>query len=167
MATITPGTGGTCKSSTAEGQLQEILSYICLRQAQTANNPGGVTNVTGSHNQQTLTFAGTYRFTVNHAINGSGQLLLTAEPYLVGTNFQPGTGGTFKANTPEGYALEVLMYLQNLERNPSLNPQNRNFISGSYNSDTGRYEGSYSVPVIYSVDAGSGIINYGANPYLL
>lgn len=167
MASITPGTGGTCKSTTAEGQLQEILSFICLKQAQTTYNPGGVTNVTGIHNQQTLTYAGTYRFSVTHAIDGSGQLVLTTEPYLVGTNFTPGTGGTFKANTPEGYALEVLMYLQNLERNPTLNPQNRNFISGSYNSDTGRYEGSYSVPIQFNIDAGNGLINYADLPYLL
>lgn len=167
MASVTPGVDGTCKSSTAEGHLHEVLTFIALKQAQTLTNPSGITNVTGSHNQQSLVYAGTYRFTVSQSISAEGALVLTAESYLVGTNFMPGTGGTFKGNTPEKYALEVLMHLQGLEQDPALNPQNRNFISGTYNSDNQRYEGSYSIPVILGVDAVSGVVNYGANPYLL
>jgi hypothetical protein len=86
---------------------------------------------------------------------------------LVGSAFQVGTGGTFKGNSPEKYALEVLMFLQNLERDPTKNPSSRNFVTGTYNSDTGLYQGSFSLPVIFNLDAGTGVVSYGADPYLL
>lgn len=167
MTTVTPGTGGTIKSTTAEGQAHEILSFISLKQSSEVTNPGQVTNVLGVHDQQALIFSGTYQFSVSQVIDGTGNLTLSVNPYLIGAGFQVGTGGTFKGNSPEKYALEVLMYLQNLERNPTLNPSNRNFIAGTYNSDTGLYQGSFSLPVIMGIDAGSGIVNYGADPYLL
>lgn len=167
MATVTPGTGGTIKSTTAEGQAHEILSFIALKQQSEVTNPGQVFNVLGGHDQQALTYSGTYQFSVAQTIAAGGALTLTANTYLIGTAFQEGTGGTFSGNSPERYALEVLMYLQTLERNPALNPSNRNFITGTYNSDTGLYQGSFSLPVILGIDAGSGVVNYGADPYLL
>lgn len=167
MATVTPGTGGTIKSTTAEGQAHEILSFISLRQLSEVTNPGQVTNVLANHDQQALLFSGTYQFSVSQAIDGNGGLVLSVNPYLVGSAFQEGSGGTFKGNSPEKYALEVLMYLQNLERTPASNPSSRNYVTGTYNSDTGLYQGSFSLPVILGIDAGSGVVNYGADPYLL
>lgn len=167
MATVTPGTGGTIKSTTAEGQAHEILSFIGIKQRSLSTNPGEVTNVNGQHDQQALIFSGSYQFSVAQTISASGALTLEAVPYLVGSAFQVGTGGTFKGNSPEKYALEVLMYLQSLELNPATNPQNRNFITGTYNSDTSIYQGSFSIPVLMAIDAASGVVNYGANPYLL
>lgn len=167
MASVTPGTGGTIKSTTAEGQAHEILSFISLKQLSDVINPGQVSNVLATHDQQARTFSGTYQFSVSQAIDGGGSLTLSANSYLVGPGFQEGTGGTFKGNTPEKYALEVLMYLQNLERTPALNPSSRNFVTGTYNSDTGLYQGSFSLPVIMGIDASSGVVNYGADPYLL
>jgi len=167
MATVTPGTGGTIKSTTAEGQAHEIVSFISLKQASEVTNPGQVFNVLGNHDQQALLFSGTYQFSVTQAIDGNGGLVLSVNPYLVGPGFQQGTVGTFKGNTPEKYALEVLMYLQNLERNLTSNPSARNYVTGTYNSDTGLYQGSFSLPVIMGVDAATGIVNYGADPYLL
>ncbi|WP_156119955.1 hypothetical protein [Leptolyngbya sp. KIOST-1] len=123
--------------------------------------------MTGTHNQQSLIYSGTYRFDVTQTINSAGHLELEAQPFLVGANFQVGSSGTFKGNSPEKYALEVLMYLQNLENTPGLNPQNRNFVSGTYNSDNQRYEGSFSIPVTFSLNPTTGVISYGANPYLL
>lgn len=167
MATVTPGVGGTIKSTTAEGQAHEILSFISLKQNSEVTNPGQVTNVLGSHDQQALLFSGTYQFSVTQSIDGSGNLNLSTNPYLIGAGFQEGSGGTFKGNSPEKYALEVLMYLQNLERDPAKNPSNRNYVTGTYNSDTGLYQGSFSLPVIMGIDAASGVVNYGADPYLL
>ncbi|MFQ4134759.1 hypothetical protein PGN35_000395 [Nodosilinea sp. PGN35] len=167
MATVTPGTGGTIKSTTAEGQAHEILTFLGIKQRNLTTNPGEIAKVTGQHDQQALIYSGTYEFSVTQSISASGSLTLEAVPYLVGTGFQVGTGGTFKGNSPEKYALEVLMYLQSLELNPVLNPQNRNLITGTYNSDTGLYQGSFSIPVILAIDAASGVVNYGANPYLL
>lgn len=167
MAVITPGSGGTCKSTTAEGQLHEVLSFISLKQANTTTNPEGATNVSGTHNQQALVFTGTYRFSVSQSIGEGGSIVLTANSYLVGPNFYPGTGGTFSGNTPEKYALEVLMYIQSLEAVAGLNPQNRNFMTGTYNIDNQTYQGSFTIPVSLSIAPESGAVLYDAVPYLL
>lgn len=167
MASVTPGLGGTCKSTTAEGQLHEVLTFIALKQANTTTNPEGATPITGSHNQQSLVYSGRYRFSVIQAIGAGGSIVLTADSFLVGPNFYPGTGGTFSGNTPEKYALEVLMYLQLLESDGALNPQNRNFITGTYNIDNRVYEGAFTVPVSLSIAPDSGHVLYEAVPYLL
>lgn len=167
MATVTPGMGGTIKSTTAEGQAHEILSFISLKQLSEVTNPGQVSNVLAGHDQQAQLFNGTYQFSVSQVIDGSGNLTLSVNSYLVGSGFQVGTGGTFKGNSPEKYCLEALMYLQNLERDPTKNPSSRNYVTGTYNSDTGLYQGSFSLPIIFSLDAGTGVVNYGADPYLL
>lgn len=167
MAIVTPGTGATCKSATAEGQLHEILSFLAHHQGHSSTNPENVINVTATHSQQGRTYSGTYRFNAVQTITMDGHLEIEATPYLVGTNFLVGTGGTFKGNSPEKYALEILMYMQIKENNESTNPQNRNFITGSYNSDTGRYEGSFSLPVSFALDASNGNVAYSASEYLL
>jgi hypothetical protein len=151
----------------AEGQAHEILSFIALRQQSESNNPGQVNNVLGSHDQQALLYSGTYQFSVVQSIDGAGNLNLSVNPYLIATGFQQGTGGTFKGNSPEKYCLEVLMFLQNLERNPALNPSSRNYVTGTYNSDTGLYQGSFSLPVVLSLEATTGVVTYEADPYLL
>lgn len=166
MAVVTPGTGGTCKATTAEGQLQEILSFLSIKQADAVSNPNEVTNVYASHDQTAQLFTGTYRFTVTQSIGANGSLTLQTSPYLVNTGFAVGTDGTFKSTLPEAYALEVLMYLQALEQNTTANPANRNNITGSYNSDTGLYEGSFSIPCVVALDALTGATEYTAEPYL-
>lgn len=78
-----------------------------------------------------------------------------------------GTGADLKSDTKEGLALEALMSLQAIERNPGLNPDNRNFITGTYNSDTGVFAGTYSFPVAQVIDAATGQIRLEATEYLL
>ena len=109
MAVVLPGDNGTCKSATAEGQLHEVISFLALHQGHTDTNPDAVTNVTANHNQQGKTFSGTYRFNALQSITSDGHLEIEVQPYLVGTGFQVGTGGTFKGNSPEKYCLEILM----------------------------------------------------------
>lgn len=167
MASVTPGTGGSIKSTTAEGQAHEILSFIALKQLSEVTNPGQVSNVLSGHDQQARLFNGTYQFSVSQVIDGSGNLTLSINSYLVGSGFQVGTNGTFKGNSPEKYCLEVLMFLQNLERDPTKNPSSRNYVTGTYNSDTGLYQGSFSLPCLFNLDAATGVVSYGADPYLL
>lgn len=145
----------------------EILSFISAAQADSVKNPTGAANIVATHNQSTRIYSGSYRFDVAQAITGDGTLELEAQPYLVASGFTPGTGGTFKGTTPEKYALEVLMYLQLRENTPSLNPDNRNFVSGTFNSDNGRYDGTFSLPITFTLDPSTGAIIYSASPYLL
>lgn len=76
------------------------------------------------------------------------------------------TGDDLKATTAEGLALEALMRLQGLERTAAKNPNNRNFVTGSYNSDTGLFTGTYSFPVTQTIDATTGNLTLVADEYL-
>lgn len=62
------------------------------------------------------------------------------------------------ATTAEGATLELLMYLQNKERDATANPQGRNFVTGTYNSDTGTYSGTYSFPCTLTINATGQIV---------
>lgn len=72
---------------------------------------------------------------------------------------------TIGATTAEGAALEVLMYLQSLERDTAKNPQGRNFVTGTYNSDTGIYSGTFSFPCTLALNP-DGSIKLSADEYL-
>lgn len=144
----------------------EIISFLAIKQADVVSNPNEATKVYGSHDQNALVFAGTFELDTAQTIGADGSLTLAATAYLINTGFAPGTTGTFKSTTPEAYALEVLMYLQALEQTEGANPANRNFITGSYNSDTGLYQGSFSIPCTVALDAATGAIEYTATPYL-
>ncbi|MBD1925758.1 hypothetical protein H6F74_05605 [Trichocoleus sp. FACHB-90] len=76
------------------------------------------------------------------------------------------TGADLKADTAEGLALESLMQLQAIERTTARNPDNRNFVTGTYNSDTGIYSGTFSFPVAQTIDPATGNLVLAATPYL-
>lgn len=165
MATITPGTGGSLTSNTAEGQAVEALIYLQSRELNTAANPSGEDRITASIDIDVQTLTGSYRLPAVQSINSQGQLVIAAQSYLSGGGFTPGAGGTFKSTSIEAYVLEALMYLQFLEAQPQKNPQARNFVQGSYNADSATYSGTFSLPVSISLAAG-GKIEIQANEYL-
>ncbi len=165
MATITPGTAGTFTSTTAEGQALEAIIWLQQREASDAANPNGENRIDGSIDIDLATFAGTFRIPATQSLNNQGQLILAASTYLSSGVFTPGSGGTFKSTTIEGYVLEVLMYLQILELQPAKNPQSRNYVTGSYNSDTRVYTGTFNFPVSLALVNGS--IQTSASEYLL
>lgn len=166
MATITPGTGATIKSSSAEGQALEILTYLQLQEASAVRNPLAANNIVGSIDLDQKVFSGTYSIPANQVVSNTGGLSINAATYLSGVIFSPGTDGTFKSATPEAYALEVLMALQVIEQTAGRNPDGFNNITGTYNSDTKVYSGTFSIPVVVAID-NSGAVSVSANPYLI
>lgn len=166
MATITPGTTGTFTSTTAEGQALEALIFLQLRELTPLANPTSEDRITATIDTDTKTLSGSYRLPATQAINSQGQLVISAQPYLNGGAFTPGQNGTFKSTTIEAYCLEVLMYLQFLESQPAKNPNNRNFVAGSYNADSATYSGTFSLPIELTLD-GAGVVGVVATEYLL
>lgn len=167
MATIAPGSAGSFTATTAEGRLLEALTYLASQEAIEAKNPSARIAVLASLSLDEKTFNGTYNLPAEQTIAGDGSLRIVAAPYLINSAVVPGSDSpTFKSTLPEAYALEVLMYVQFLERQPSKNPNNSNFVSGTYNSDAGIYQGSFSLPVNYSL-ADGGMIEFSAQEYLL
>jgi hypothetical protein len=168
MATITPGSGATIKSNTAEGQLHELCTYLEINEAlYSASNPTAtIDNVTGNHLQNAATFSASFSIPVQQTINADGQIVYSATDYLNNLSFTSGSGGTFKSPTCAGYFIEVVIYLQNLEINFATNPEKRNYISGTFNSDSTVFSGAISLPITISID-NSGRVVYTAKEYLV
>lgn len=166
MATVTPGTNGTFKSLTAEGQAVEALVYLQSRENTPSANPTSENRIDVSMDLGLQTFTGLFRLPASQSINGAGQLVIQAETYVNGGTFQAGGGGTFKSATVEAYCLEVLMHLQVLELQSAKNPNNRNYVTGTFNADTGTYSGSFNLPITTSLDA-DGSVKVQASEYLL
>lgn len=166
MATITPGTGAAIGATTAEAQAKAALNWLNQRENTSGANPNGEDRINASYDTDLFTYAGNYSIPAAQTINSSGQLVIEAVPYLNGGAFSPGTDGTFKSATIEGYVLETLMYLQGLELQASKNPNNRNYVTGSYNADTRTYAGTFSLPVTQVIEA-DGSSKFSAVEYLL
>lgn len=165
MAEITPGTGGTLKSVTAEAIAVEAIIYLRQQERDANKNPNGTNGVNWSITDSGTTFAGDFNLKAQQSISATGGLAIIAQPYLTGTSFLPGTGGTIKSTYPEAAVLECLMYLQALEADPSKNTNNRNFVTGTFNSDTGQYRGTFSLPVSAALGS-DGELTITASEYL-
>lgn len=167
MATITPGTDSTFKTGTAEGRAIEAICYLQLQESLTENNSSGRDAIQATFDLSDNTFSGTYAIPAEQGFSANGGLTISAVPYLQNVSISPGTNApTFKSQTLEAYVLEVLMYLQAWERNTVKNPQSRNYITGSFNSDTGIYQGTFTLPISLVLDA-TGKASFSAVEYLL
>lgn len=166
MAVISPGTVGTFRSSTAEGRAVEVIVYVGNVQKVVANNPDALSIVTTTFNQSEDTISGSFSIPAEQTVSTGGSLAIAAKLSLIGVPIAPGGDEpTFKSSDPCSYLLEVLMFLQYVERISTRNPQSRNYISGTYNSDTGIYSGSFQLPVSFNVDE-MGAIQITAQEYL-
>lgn len=154
MATITPGTGGTIKQATIEGQVIETLTLLQLMESDTSKNSSARNAVTLNLNLNTNEFVASFVIPVVQSFNTDGSIKLAAQIYLTGVTFAAGSDGTYKSTTLEAYSLEVLMALQFQEQITAKNPQARNLISGAYDSDTGLYSGALNLPITYALNNG-------------
>ncbi len=168
MATISPGSGGTFTSTTAEQRCLEALAFLHRAERDATLNSTTIRAIAGSFSLDTQTFSGTYSIPCQQTISATGGLAIAAVPYLSGVIFNPGTGEkTLNSTAIEAYALEALQYLQWLESQSSRNPQDRNYVSGSFNAENGLYSGTFSLPITFTFDAAAGGgINFDAAPYL-
>lgn len=165
MATITPGTGGTIKQATIEGQVIEVLTLLQLTETDSSKNSSGRNVITLNINLNTNEFVASFVLPVNQTFNSDGSIKLSAQTFLTGVTFAPGTGGTYKSTALEAYTLEVLMALQAQEKISAKNPQGRNLISGAFDSETGLYSGALNLPITYSLN--NGLIQLSPVEYLL
>ena len=147
MATITPGTGATIISATAEGQLHEIMNLLRIQEKDVTKNPSAFQNIAGDYSTVGDSYNGSFDVPVTYQDTGAGTRQIIGNEYLTGVTFSSGTGGTFKSSTPVSYFIEVIMYLQDLEANTTKNPNGRNFVTGTYSSDNKRFTGSVTLPV--------------------
>jgi hypothetical protein len=165
MALITTGgTNATLKSTTAENQLLEIISFIRVMEQNLTNNPQILNKISASLDIKTLTISGNFSFTLIKTESDFGTLFKVSE-YLINTNFNPGTGGTFKSPTPANYMREVLEYIQSLEANPNKNTQAINSITTSYDTDDLIYSGTFDFNLSLSI-AATGAAVFTAKEYL-
>ena len=72
----------TLQSTTAEGQLAELMAHIQNLEASDTANPNGENRVTGTYNTDTLAFNGTVNLPVTLALNAQGKPEFTAAEYL-------------------------------------------------------------------------------------
>ena len=167
MASIRPGTLGTFKASTAEGRALEIISFLQLQESDPAKNPNEVNAIVASIDFEDSYYRGSFTVPAEQSITINGLLTIAATPFLQGVLISAGGDDpTFKSAIPERYLLEVLMYLQGLERSSAHNPQSQNNIQGSYNSDSGLYQGTFQIPVTFALTDSGGLLAQ-AIPYLI
>jgi hypothetical protein len=166
MTLIAVGSGGSIQSDSAEQQLLDCISLIKNYEKMTTKNPDKVNGVSCSFNLTTSFAAMSFNMAANPIINNDGQQVIQAANYLANTDFLPGSGGTFKSVTIEGYFLEILTYLEIMEKNTSKNPNNNNYVSTSYDSDTRIMAGNATIPFLFENDA-TGFLKITADEYLL
>lgn len=167
MATVTPGTGATIKSTTAEGQLIEALILAKISEQDTALNPQNKNFITSaSDNYLTKFFTFNASFPVNQSIDEIGKIAYSAPNYFNNLPFTPGSNGTFKSENLPAYIIELVIYIQNLENIIAKNPQGADNINGNFDTNGVVFSCSGNIPILVEQDS-SGRTLISANPYLL
>ncbi len=166
MATIIAGTGSSFKSSTAEGLLLEVITYLQNQELNIYTNPLNKDFIKLSYGLDKMSATGSFSIPAIQSIDSSGQIIVSGSKYLENITFTPGDGGTFKSPTLSQYFLEIVTYLQIKESNPSTNPQSENNIFSSYDADDKIFSGSIALPLtVYFDELGHPVIT--AKEYLL
>lgn len=167
MTTITPGTGGTLKSTTLENAFHECLVKGLSYELDSTKNPSSIKNITLALDLATNRARGTFSFSFGLELGTTGQMTVTVSEYLTSTGFTSGTGGTVRSNTIASAIVEIAEMLQAKDRLPSKNPSQANTITGlSYDSETLVVTGAFEYGIVTSVEAtGNTIIS--AKNYLL
>lgn len=167
MAVITPGSGGTLKSATLEGQILEIGTLLIAAQRVADQNPQNRTYLTCDTSNDNYLWNLNYNFPVTRTAIAGGGYKIGAEEYLEGGfTFAPGSGGTFSNPTSLGYLLDLIFYGQDKEKLINSNPNQLDYISGSLSLNTDLVTGSISLPIAPTI-ATDGKITWAVVPYLL
>ncbi|RAM49473.1 MAG: hypothetical protein C6Y22_22220 [Hapalosiphonaceae cyanobacterium JJU2] len=69
------------------------------------------------------------------------------------TTITAGTGATIKSLTAEAQLIETFTYLQLAEADTSRNTNARDYVQGNFNINTATFNGSFSFPVVSSVNS--------------
>lgn len=165
MTQIDKGSNSTLKSTSAEGQLAEVILLIQQLETNLTANPSSRDAVSAAADFNTLTFTGNFSIPCSQEISNTGQVVLVPTSYLLQTNFAGG-GGTIKSNSIEGYLLELFSFLQIREQVAAKNPNQENRVTGSYDSDEQLYSGSVSLSFALAIDS-NGMPVIDVNEYLL
>lgn len=167
MTAITPGTGGTIKSTTLENAFHEALNQCIGYERDTSKNPSNLRNITLSINLADNRATGTFSFGLTKEISSTGSITHTVSEYLTSTGFSSGTGGTIVSNTIASAILEIAERIQTLEANSAKNPTALQQITGiNYDSEQLTVAGTFDYAVVSTVDT-TGNISISAKPYLL
>lgn len=145
MATITPGTGGTLRSTTIEGALCEALKLLKGYEQDSVKNPANLNYVfTYSQDFVTNRIDTTWSIPVQRVIDSTGGTTYRCAEYLTSVGYAAGTGGTLKSTTLANVILEISEKMQELEANPLKNTRALNQLTGSIQMDTLTFTGSFS-----------------------
>lgn len=167
MANIQPGTNSTSPALTAEGIVFWCLLAIATYESSPISNPDKIYAVQGSLNIKDFTFNITFAFPCEQSSDHLGRVTFAGINYLKNVPFTPGDPpGTFKSNTLPAYAVESIMYLQNLENNRELNPQNVNNITANYDSEKQQLIGTVKIPCDIYLDGTTGTGKFDPREYI-
>ncbi len=160
MTSITPGTGSTLKSVTAENALIELVTILKNGEANTTINPNKRNYVTLDFNVNTGSVAISFNIPSIPAITPTGSIEITASEYLTNLGFSSGTGGTFKSSTAAQSLIEIASYLQSKESDTVSNAEGNNYTNFNYDGDNAIFSGSATIPFTVTLDTnGKPVIN--------
>lgn len=78
-------TSATLQSTSIENQVVELMAKIQVLEGNTETNPENANRITGSFNQDTGLYSGTFSIPCNVVITASGAPSFVAKEYLVNT----------------------------------------------------------------------------------
>lgn len=161
------GTNATITSSTPEGQLLVALIMLQNYEANSANNPNSRDYVQGSFNINTKRFASTIVMPCTQSISSTGEAKYTAQDYLTGVTFSPGSpAGTLKSTNLPAYLIEILTYCRLLEKNASVNKSSKENITYNYDGNTGILTAQVTLDCNMSQNNSGGSASFTVVPYL-
>jgi hypothetical protein len=167
MATLTPGTGGTLKSTTLEAAFHEALSLAAVAEQDPLKNPQALSRIVMGLNVRTGQVTGTFTFEVVPTTGSDGSTAFPVTEYLQNTGYAKGTGGGLSSAGLCGAIVELAEKIQAKERLSSKNPQGLNGVAGlNYATETQVVSASFDYLVTGSVST-TGAYICTAKTYLL
>lgn len=166
MASLTPGTGGTLKSTSIEAAFHEALCLATLAEQDSLKNPQKLRRVGLSLDLRMSQVSGSFSFVFEPTAATDGAATFPITEYLIGINYAKGTGGELKSSALCGAIVELAEKIQAKQRLTSKNPSGMFAITRlAYNSDVKIVSGFFAYNVTGSVV--NGIFSTAAKTFLM
>lgn len=159
MTALTMTAGATVKSSTCEKALLELAAFLKVQERDGTKNPNNQDNVSiqVSSSNQLVTITFSIPCTNTRLTDGSYQL--KANNYLTNVTYVSGgaTDDLRGGNAIQDF-VNLVQLVQGYEDDPTKNVTAANNVTGDFNSEPWRFEGTASLSYTESINTTGGLV---------
>lgn len=159
MVALVMGSGTTIKSTTCEKAILELASFIKVQERDSTKNPNNQDNIGISVTSTNALCTITFTIPCNNTRLADGSFQLKANNYLTNVTYVSGSGtDDLRGGNALQDFVDLIQLVQGYEDDPVRNVTLANNVTGDFNSEPWRFEGTATLTYSEVVNVTGGLV---------